>query len=71
MIEQKQNGFSMKIAKLIYAFTLISAAAIIFALYENLISLNLFIVYIFLGVVLGLAVVLLIQICYKSSAINN
>lgn len=49
----------------VYAFVLFVAAALIFILYEKIFPINIYLVYISLGVILGLCIVIVLNLVLK------
>ncbi len=54
-----------KVALALYSIVLIAAATIILLLFENIITLNIYVIYLAVGILLGLSVILLIHIFSK------
>jgi hypothetical protein len=65
-LEKNIDMTMSKLSKLLYALVLFGAAALILILFENVIALNIYFVYMFVGAILGLSVILIIQICSKN-----
>lgn len=59
-----------KMVKWLYALVMFGAAALIFILFENIVPLNIYLVYISLGVILGLGVILILHLILKKKPIR-
>ncbi|MDA3929025.1 MAG: hypothetical protein PF541_08695 [Prolixibacteraceae bacterium] len=60
----KENTLS-KTIKLCYALVMILAAALIFILFENTIQINSYLIFISLGLIVGLSIVLILHVFMK------
>ncbi|MBN2805309.1 MAG: hypothetical protein JXR22_01505 [Prolixibacteraceae bacterium] len=52
--------------KWVYALVLFGSATLIFLLFENLVTVNIYFVYIWLGLVLGLGIVLVLHLVLRN-----
>ena len=66
MGKNREHLFS-KFVKLIYALALVGAATLILILFEGVIKLNIYFVYLSAGVILGLSGILFLNIFSKNS----
>jgi hypothetical protein len=55
----------MKLVEIAYAFVLFGAAALIVTLYEQIATVNIYLVYLTLGIILGLAIIILLHLFTK------
>lgn len=51
--------------KWVYAFVMFGSAAIIFLLFENLLNISIYLIYIWLGLLLGLGIVLVLHLVLR------
>lgn len=63
--KKKTETVISKVMKLIYAVIMFFAAVIIWILYEGIKSLNIYFVYILLGLIIGMGIVLILKIFTK------
>ena len=56
-----------KIVKLVYALVLVGAAALILILFEGIVNLSIYFVYLAAGIILGLSGILILNIFSKDS----
>lgn len=61
-LDQQPKLQTSKLMKWIYAFVLFVSAGMIFLQFEKLVALNIYFVYIWIGLVLGLGVVLVLHL---------
>lgn len=66
-LENNSDMTMSRLSKLLYAFALLGAAALILILFEELITLNIYFVYIIVGIILGLSAILIIQLFSKNN----
>lgn len=71
-VQNKQEGIDLdnkisfnKRFGLLYSFVLIGSAVLILILFEDFITINLYIVYLAIGLILGLSIVLLLHLFLK------
>lgn len=65
---ENNNDMTMsKLSKFLYALVMMGAAALILILFEELITLNIYFVYIIVGIILGLSTISIIQLFSKDS----
>lgn len=63
----KKERFLSVILKLIFALVMIGAGALILILFEGLIPVNIYLIYLSVGIILGLSVILIISTISESS----
>lgn len=66
-LENNSDMAMSKLSKLLYALVMMGAAALILILFEELITLNIYFVYIIVGIILGLSTILIIQLFSKDN----
>ena len=54
-----------KLVKWLYALVLLGSAALIFILFENIVPINIYLVYTSLGIIIGLCVILVLHILMR------
>jgi hypothetical protein len=61
----KNDGKVSKLVKVVYALVLFIAASFILLLFEDVVKLNIYLVYLVAGIILGLSVIIFLDIFSK------
>lgn len=65
LMVDKNDGKVSKLVKVVYALVLFIAASFILLLFEDIIELNIYLVYLVAGIILGLSVIIFLDIFSK------
>ncbi|MGF7138145.1 hypothetical protein [Roseimarinus sediminis] len=65
LMVDKNDGKVSKLVKVVYALVLFIAASFILLLFEDVVKLNIYLVYLVAGIILGLSVIIFLDIFSK------